>query len=140
MQIVSLIGRILFGGFFLFNGINHFTDLQSMTAYAGSKGVPMPSVAVIVSGLLLLAGGALILLGYKPRAGAWAIVVFLVPVTFMMHQFWGIDDPQQRMSEMINFMKNMALLGAALMIATISYWPLSLEKSGEEAPDGSESA
>lgn len=131
MNMISVIGRIIFGGYFLYSGVNHFLSLADMTGYAESKGVPMPSVAVIVSGLLLLIGGALILLGWKVRWGAWMIVFFLIPVSFMMHDFWTISDQQQRMSEMINFSKNMAMAGAALMISSYRYWPFGLEKPGE---------
>jgi putative oxidoreductase len=130
MRAVALIGRILFGGFFVFSGINHFLNRQMMAGYAGSKGVPMPEIAVLLSGLIVLVGGAMVLVGFKPHIGAWLIVLFLVPVSFMMHNFWADADPGAKMMNMTNFTKNMALLGAALMISTIKYWPLSVEKRG----------
>ena len=124
---VSLLGRLLYGGYFLYSGINHFLGLEGMAGYAASKGVPAPSLAVAFSGLLILLGGLSIILGVWTRLGAWLIVLFLVPVSLMMHTFWAIPDPQAASGEMLNFMKNMALLGAALMIATVPRWPLSVD-------------
>jgi putative oxidoreductase len=128
MRAVALIGRIIFGGYWIFSGLNHFLQREATAGYAASKGVPMPEIAVLVSGALILVGGALILIGFKPHIGAWLIVLFLVPVTFMMHNFWADTDPGAKMNNMINFTKNMGLLGAALMISTIKYWPISVEK------------
>lgn len=123
-----LLGRILYGGFFVMSGINHFQHLSMMAGYAGSKGVPAAKPAVIVSGLLILLGGLSILFGVLPgRVGTACIVLFLVPVSFMMHNYWVEKDPMTQLNQRVNFMKNMALLGAALMMLLIPRpWPLSL--------------
>lgn len=128
MRAVALIGRIIFGGYWVFSGLNHFLQREMMVGYTASKGVPMPEIANLGAGLLILVGGALILIGFKPHIGAWMIVLFLLPVTFMMHNFWADTDPGAKMNNMANFMKNMGLLGAALMLSTIRYWPISVEK------------
>lgn len=112
MKIIVLLGRVLFSLIFITGGINHLTNPQ-MVGYAASAGVPMPSVLVPFSGVLALLGGLSILLGYKAKMGAWLIVAFLVPVSFMMHDFWAVTDPQARMMQMVNFNKNMAMLGGA---------------------------
>jgi len=106
----------LFGGFFLYNGINHLREAKSMAPYAGSKGVPSPELAIKLSAIPLIAGGASILLGAKPKLGAMAILGFLAGVSPIMHDFWRNDDPNQKMNDMINFMKNMALAGGALAL------------------------
>jgi len=120
MQSVTFFaGRLLLGGYFLMNGYNHFKMLDMMSGYAQSKGVPTPRIAVAFSGLLLWIGGLSILLGAYPTIGAVALVLFLLPVTFMMHAFWKVQDGQAKMGEMVNFMKNLALLGAALLLLSI---------------------
>ncbi len=119
MDILFLVGRIIFGGFFIFNGINHFQRLTMMSNYAKSKGVPLPSLAVALTGILLVLGGLSILLGAFPIVGIILLALFLIPTSFMMHNFWTITDPQMKMGEMINFMKNMALLGALFMFLAI---------------------
>ena len=127
MAAAFLVGRIIVGLYFISSGIRHFTHLKMMAGYAGSKGVPMPQVGVPVSGLLILIGGVSILLGAWPTYGAIAILVFLLPTTFMMHNFWAVQDPMQKMNEMINFTKNWALMGYTLMILAVPQpWPYSL--------------
>lgn len=127
MEIAFLIGRIVLGVYYLFNAFNHFRNLDMMAGYASSKGVPAPKLAVAGTGVLLLLGGLSILLGIQSTIGVILIVVFLVPVAFMMHNFWAVQDPQMKMMEMVNFMKNLALAASALMFLAIPQpWPLSL--------------
>lgn len=126
MKAVFLIGRIVFGGFFLYHGIEHFRQRRSYADYARSKKVPSAEAGVILSGLMLLAGGASIILGLKPKLGALAIAAFLGGASPVMHDFWRQQDPNQRMSEMYQFEKNLALLGATLALMGMKEpWPVS---------------
>lgn len=115
-DVLFLLGRVLFGGYFLYNAYNHFSNSDGLAAYAASKGVRNPKVAVVASGVLLAAGGLSALLWIMPSFGALALTVFLLPVTFTMHAFWKESDPAKKMSEQVQFSKNMALLGGALMM------------------------
>lgn len=119
MEILFLIGRILFGGYFLFSGLNHFTKMNMMSGFAASKGIPMPTVLIAVTGVLLLLGGAGILLGVYIQWAVAALVLFFVPVTLKMHAFWKDSDPQSRMMNMTLCLRNIALLGASLMALSI---------------------
>jgi putative oxidoreductase len=134
MRVLFLLGRAIFGGFFVWNGLNHWREQESMSQYAASKGVAAADVAVPASGTLILAGGASVLAGVQPRLGLAAIIAFLIPVSLQMHRFWDVDDPAQRMNELINFSKNMALLGAAFMLLQLDEpWPASVDAlRGEE--------
>jgi putative oxidoreductase len=120
-----LLGRLLFGLLFIMSGPNHFA--KQTIGYAAAQGVPLASLAVPLSGLMALVGGLSIILGYRAKLGAWLIVLFLVPVTFMMHKFWGITDPALAQLQMIMFMKNIAILGGALLITQVGAGPLSLD-------------
>jgi putative oxidoreductase len=130
MALLYLIGRIVVGGFFLMNGMNHLTKTEMMAGYAASKGVPAPKLAVVATGVQLLVGGLMILLGWYLWVGALILVLFLVPVALVMHNFWTVQDAQTRMVETIQFMKNLAIAGALLMLMAASYttrWnPLAL--------------
>lgn len=129
MNFAFLLGRIVFGGYFAYNGVNHFVSTAALAEYAGAKGVPMPEAAVIFAGLLLLVGGISIVLGLMPQIGAMCIVLFLVVVSPVMHNFWAMTDPAQRMAEMIHFTKNMALLGGVLMLLGMPRpWAYSVER------------
>ena len=127
MKAAFLIGRLVFGGYFIYNGINHFKQQEMLAQYAGSKNVPKPRLAVTVSGLALIIGGTSILLGVKPKLGTAAIIAFLAGVSPSIHDFWRAQDPNQRMNDMVNFTKNMALLGGALALMGVEEpWPTSV--------------
>src|ERR1700756_1772642 len=127
MRAPFLLGRLIFGGYFIMSGINHFKNKGQMTQYTAAKSVPKPEVAVTATGAALIAGGASILLGVKPKLGAAGLVGFLVGVSPIMHDFWKHEDPQQRMNETINFMKNLALAGGAMALMAIEEpWPASI--------------
>lgn len=125
-----LLGRILYGGFFIKSGVNHFTNNEMLAGYAASKGVPMPKTAVYLTGAMMFLGGLYILLGFLVSWGILFLSVSMIGISFKMHAFWKDTDPQARMMDEINFWKNMALLGGALMLSfTVStlvpHWPLA---------------
>jgi putative oxidoreductase len=122
---IALLGRFLFVLIFLMSGPRHF--LSQTIAYASAQGVPLASIAVPFSGILALAGGLSILLGYRARIGAWFIVLFLAAVTPMMHKFWGVTDPMMYQMQFVMFMKNVSMLGGALLITQIGAGPWSLD-------------
>ncbi len=127
MRVPFLLGRMLFGGYFIMSGINHFKQTSQMAQYAGSKGVPKPDLAVRATGAVLIAGGTSILLGAKPKVGAAAIIGFLAGVSPIMHDFWKQQPSEQRMNDMINFTKNMALAGGAMALMGVEEpWPSSV--------------
>lgn len=129
MKAPFLIGRMLFGGFFLYNGINHLMQRKKMAAYSASKGVPKPELAVTASAVPLLVGGTSMLLGLKPKWGALAILGFLAGVSPVMHDFWRNEDPNERMNNMTSFMKNVALAGGALALLGVEEpWEASVRK------------
>jgi uncharacterized membrane protein YphA (DoxX/SURF4 family) len=126
MTYLFVLGRILYGGFFVLGGINHFQHLGMMAGFTASKGVPAAKPGVIVSGLLIIIGGLLVIAGSHVRIGLACIVLFLLPVTFLMHNYWVETDMMARINQRVNFQKNIALLGAAFMMLMIPRpWPLS---------------
>ena len=120
-----LAGRVLYSLIFILAGLGHFS--QPTIAYAAQQGVPLASIAVPLSGILAIAGGFSILLGYHARVGAWLLVLFLIPVTVMMHNFWAVKDAAAAQMQRAMFMKNVALIGAALLISHFGAGPLSLD-------------
>lgn len=116
MDILLVIGRVLFALIFINSGIAHLTKLQAMTGYAQFKKVPAAKLSVIVTGLMLIIGGLYVALGVYADLGALLLAIFLVASAFMMHNFWTIQDEQTKQGETINFFKNLALAGAALII------------------------
>jgi putative oxidoreductase len=120
-----LLGRLFFALIFVVAGANHFAS--QTIAYAASQGAPMAAISVPLAGVLALLGGLSILLGYRAKLGAWLIALFLVAVTPVMHNFWAVTDPMMRQMQMIMFMKNVSMLGGALLISQFGAGPWSLD-------------
>ncbi|MDA8371667.1 MAG: DoxX family protein [Nocardiopsaceae bacterium] len=116
MEFVVLIGRILFVILFLSSAVGHLTQGKAMAGYAASKGVPLSGPATLGSGVLMLLGALSVLLGIWADLGALLLVLFLVPTAFLMHAFWKEGDAGARQQEMIQFQKDLALAGAALIV------------------------
>ena len=119
------LGRALFSAIFIVAGFGHFS--AGSIGYAASQGLPLASILVPLSGILAILGGLSILFGLHARLGAWLLVLFLLPVTLTMHAFWVIDDPAARAMQQGMFMKNVAMLGGALLIAHFGAGPISLD-------------
>jgi len=117
--ILLLVGRILFGGLLVFQGLNHFMNVEQMTGYAQAKGLPAPGFGVVASGVLLVAGGLALILGVYPAIAAGALAVFLLVSAVVFHDFWAVPE-EQAQDEMVNFLKNVELAGAALVFLAIS--------------------
>jgi len=120
-----LLGRLLFALIFLMSAPSDFKT--QVIGYVASQGVPLASIGVPLMGVISLVGGLSILLGYRAKIGAWLIVLFLVVVTPLMHRFWGVADPNMAQTQMINFLKNLSMLGGALLITQFGAGPLSLD-------------
>jgi putative oxidoreductase len=116
MDVLVLIGRIMFAVIFLSSGVGHLTATNAMAGYAQSKGVPSPRAAVMLSGVVLLVGAIMVLLGLWIDLGALLLLVFLVPTALLMHAFWRESNPEARQMEQIQFLKDLALVGAALFL------------------------
>lgn len=126
MKTVTLIGRILFSAIFLITASGHF--MPETIAFAASQGVPLAAIAVPLSGVMEIVGALSIAIGYKAKWGAWLIVLFLVPITFSMHKFWTIEDPVARYGDMAHFLKNISMLGGALLLTQFGPGPISVDR------------
>lgn len=114
MDIILLAGRILFASLFLGSTMGHLMKTADMAQYAGSRGVPMPTLATRVTGVQMLLGGLMVVLGLWGDLGAILLFAFLVPTAVLMHAFWKETEPMAKQMEMVHFNKDVALAGAAL--------------------------
>lgn len=128
MKVLFLIGRLVFGGFFLTSGFFDLRHYRFFVPLVAASGVPFPRFAVIFALLLILVGGISVILGLYPKGGVGLIILFLVLVTPIAHAFWAQSDRGQRASDLNDFMKNMGLLGGSLMMLAIPQpWPFSVD-------------
>jgi len=120
-----LAGRQLFSMIFIIASAGHFSP-QTIES-AARHGVPMPGFLVPASGVIALVGGLSVLFGFQARLGAWLLVLFLIPITLVMHNFWAAPDVTTFQIERAMFMKNLTMLGGALLISYFGAGPLSLD-------------
>jgi uncharacterized membrane protein YphA (DoxX/SURF4 family) len=121
------LGRVILGGYFLYNGLQHFMNHALMSSSAAAAGVPAPAMAVGFSGIMLVVGGLSLIAGYYPKIGAGCLAVFLITVTPVMHGYWNDPPGPEYMTNFVNFTKNVALLGGVCFAAAVPEpWPFSV--------------
>jgi uncharacterized membrane protein YphA (DoxX/SURF4 family) len=125
---MHLAGRIIFAVALMVLSAGHFTATEAIAGYAASKRTPAPKAAVVFSGLVMWTGAILIALGWHRFIGAGLVILFFIPVTVKMHDYWNDTDPSIKAINRVNFWKNVGLAGAALFVAAYGWaeWPLSL--------------
>lgn len=116
MEAIWIIGRILFSALFIMSGFGHLRNYKDMVAYAQMMKAPAPNVMVPVTGIMIILGGLSVLFDFYTTVGAILLVLFLIPVAFIMHRFWGVQDPGLAANQMSHFLKNLSLAGASLII------------------------
>jgi putative oxidoreductase len=126
VKYILFVGRLFYSLIFLMTAMSHFS--AATINYAAGKDIPAASFFVPFSGVIAIVGAISIMAGYKAKGGAWLIVIFLVPVTLKMHDFWNVTDPMQYQMQFASFMKNISLLGAALMITYFGSGLLSIDR------------
>jgi uncharacterized membrane protein YphA (DoxX/SURF4 family) len=128
VDVVFIIGRLIFGGYWVLSGLNHFINMKILADLVRQKGIPFPvELSVAVTGLMMLLGGLTIILGVYTYIGMALIILFLLSAMIFVHRFWEMSDPMARMMEMILFMRNAAYIGVLLMLYTLGdTWPFNI--------------
>jgi putative oxidoreductase len=116
MDVVVLVGRILYVAIFLTSGVNHFRNVEPMSRYAQSKGIPAARWVVLVSGAVIVIGGLMVLLGVWADLGTLLIAAFLLSTAVLIHDFWRQSDETARTTERLQFLKDLSLAGASIML------------------------
>lgn len=127
-----LAGRILMSVMFLVSGFFKIGAYSQTVAYSASKGLPMASVAIACAAVLELAGGLAILVGFQTKIAAWLLFLYLIPVTFLFHNFWAMQGAEQQQN-MINFLKNVSIMGGLVILASNGAGPYSVDHSRAKA-------
>ena len=122
-----LVGRILLASIFVISGLGKITGFAGTSAYIASKGFPMPDLFTIGTIAVEVLGGMMVVAGWKARWGAAALFVFTALAAIIFHNFWD-SPPDQAQNQMINFMKNISIMGGLLYIVAFGSGPISLKK------------
>lgn len=124
---VAPLGRLLLCLIFVMSAMGKLTDWGPPAQMIADKGLPAPDALLAIAVALELIGGISVLIGFQARWGAVALLLFLVPVSLIMHNFWTIEDPGQRMGQMINFMKNVSIAGGLVFVLAMGPGPFSVD-------------
>jgi putative oxidoreductase len=131
---VTVLGRVLLSTIFVLsavgNKIPHFSDVAKVM---GSVGIPAPKLMLVGAIVFLLVGSLSVILGFKARSGAFLLLVFLVLATYYFHAFWKLEGQAQQ-EQMIEFMKNLSMMGAMLFIVANGSGPMSVDGLLQDRP------
>lgn len=119
------VARFLLSIMFVLAGINHFSS--GSVSYADAQGLPMADILVPISGVIAIVGGLSVMTGFHARVGAVLLLIFMIPVTAIMHQFWNVGDPQLAQMQMSHFLKNVSMIGGILLVAFYGAGPISVD-------------
>ena len=134
--LVTVLGRIMLSTIFLMSAVgNKIPNFNTVAGYMESEGVPLPRVMLAGAIVFLIVGGWSVILGFKARWGAGMLLVFLILATFFFHDFWTFAEAQRQQTETIQFMKNLALMGAMLLIIGNGSGPMSLDNRMAASPN-----
>ncbi len=128
-SIVPLLGRILIGQIFILSGVNKLTHFSDMAGYVAAVHLPLPSVSLGIAAAIEIFGGLAILVGYQAKLAAWLEFLFLIPTTFLFHNFWALHDATARQDNMAHFQKNVAIMGGLLILATFGAGAYSIDSA-----------
>ena len=128
-SLTTVLGRVMLSTIFLMSAVgNKIPKFSDVAGYMSSEGVPAAQLMLVGAIVFLIAGSLSVILGFKARIGAGLLLIFLILATCFFHDFWTLEDAAQQQEQMIQFMKNMALMGAMLLIIANGSGPLSLDK------------
>ena len=123
-----LAGRILLAYIFVLSGYGKITNFAGTAGYMAKYGMPMIEFFLVCAIVLELAGSLMLVVGWKARWGALALIVFMVPTTLIFHAYWAVP-PEQAYGQMVQFQKNLAMLGGLLFALFSGPGRLSLDKA-----------
>lgn len=129
----ALIGRILISQVFLLAGINKFAQFSMMSGYMAAKHVPAPAFFLACAAVLEVLGGIAVIIGFQTRIAAWLLFLYMIPVTILFHNFWALPAGMERVDSMAHFMKNLAIMGGLLLLASFGAGGCSVD-SKSSAP------
>ncbi|MBY0265477.1 MAG: DoxX family protein [Burkholderiales bacterium] len=125
-----LLGRLCLAGLFLQSGIDKLLHFDKTLKLMASKAMPIPEILLPPAIAILLAGGVMLLAGWKARWGALALIVFMIPATLVFHSFWTYPEAQF-VNQFHHFFKNIAIIGGLLLIVGMGPGRMSIDRSGD---------
>jgi putative oxidoreductase len=129
----ALIGRILISQVFILAGINKFAQFSMMAGYMAAKHVPAPDFFLACAAVVEILGGLAVLFGAQTKLAAWLLFVYMIPITLLFHNFWAMQG-MERIDNQIHFMKNLAIMGGLLLLASFGAGGCSVDSKCAPRP------
>ena len=123
---MALLGRLLIAAIFLMSGIAKLTDTAGTVAHMKSVGIPYTDTLALVAGVSEILGAASLIFGLLTRVGAFGLILYLIPTTLIFHAFWNYSGAE-RLPQMVNFMKNLAIMGGLATLVALGAPRLSID-------------
>jgi len=127
-SIVPLCGRVLLSAVFILGGIGKIFGFSMEEGFVAAKHLPLPAVALGIALVIELVGGLALLVGLYTKFTAWIVFLYMIPTTFLFHNFWAMQGPD-RLDNMIHFEKNLAIMGGLLLLAAFGAGAYSIDSS-----------
>jgi putative oxidoreductase len=127
-SLVPLFGRILMSTVFILGGIGKITGFSFEEGMVAAKHLPMPAVALGIALAVELIGGLAMLMGLFTRPTAWIVFLYMIPTTFLFHNFWAVQGAD-RIDTLIHFEKNLAIMGGLLLLAAFGPGSYSIDSA-----------
>jgi putative oxidoreductase len=122
-----LAGRVLFAAIFVYFGYMKAMNFGGTIGYFTKWGFPLPALAAALAVIFELGGGILLVVGWKTRWVALALVPYMVIATLVAHRFWTYP-PEQVFNQTSHFFKNLSMIGALFYIAACGPGAMSADK------------
>jgi putative oxidoreductase len=127
-------GRVLLSLIFILSGVSKIMEWSGTSEFMASEGLPLVPLLLGAATAIEIAGGLSVLLGWKARWGAWLLFLYLIPTTLIFHDFWAFTGAEQQM-QLINFLKNLSIMGGLLLAAAYDKTALSSARETEVVAD-----
>ncbi len=132
--ILAVLGRVMLCTIFFLSAVgNKIPNFKAVAEAMEKEGVPAPQIMLVGAIVFLIAGSISVVVGFKARIGAALLLVFLILATYYFHDFWTLTDPQAKQDQMIQFMKNLGLMGAMVLIIANGTGPMSLDERASDS-------
>lgn len=123
---MALVGRLLIAAIFLLSGIAKLTDTPGTAAHMAQMGIPYPETLALVAGAAEVLGAIAIATGFLTRIASLGLILFMIPTTLIFHAFWNAEG-QERLPQIVNFMKNLAIIGGLAVLMAQGPGRLSID-------------
>ncbi|HVU21169.1 MAG TPA: DoxX family protein [Rhizomicrobium sp.] len=130
--ISPLLGRLALAWFFLSEAYTRATQWDANVSLMAMLNLPVAPLLLAIALIVMILGGLALLFGYHTRHGAMLLFGFVVVATFLMHDYWHLNNAAERASDYEVFARNIAIAGGLLMVIGLGGGPFAFDNAGKQ--------